>query len=117
MPRWTLSNEPPSAAQARHLVEEALPAHPSLDHIVLVTSELVANAVRHGHGDVEVSVEHAGPAVTLAVSVAADSDPAMGSPGPDAESGRGLAMVESLATRWGWERRGSIVRVWAEFTG
>jgi hypothetical protein len=38
----------------------------------------------------------------LAVADASPQPPVRLSPGPDAERGRGLALVEALSSRWGW---------------
>jgi anti-sigma regulatory factor (Ser/Thr protein kinase) len=81
------------------------------DVAALLTSELVANAVTHGAGP-------AGPArgfVTLAITCTAarlrvdvhdgSGDlPLLASPSPEAETGRGLLLVTSLAAEWGFYR-------------
>ncbi|MEV5612828.1 ATP-binding protein [Streptomyces sp. NPDC052225] len=92
-----------------------------------VTGELAANAVSYGGvGEITVAVaRRRGDAVTVCV---VDGGCAEGGGGRglgplspvgeaafDAESGRGLAIVEALAHRWGWwaTGRGGLV-VWAE---
>ncbi|MFG2359886.1 ATP-binding protein [Streptomyces sp. NPDC048521] len=74
------------------------------DDVVLVTSELVTNALVHAGGErivcrlhgtaervrVEVEDQDGGPAV-----------PAAGRPGPDDQHGRGLFLVEALSRDWG----------------
>lgn len=87
----------------------------------LVLSELVTNAVRHARaphgrdigvrlarcgGTLRVEVADAGPAVELAARQAAEED----------ERGRGLAIVEALASRWGCRPRPNGIgkAVWAE---
>jgi anti-sigma regulatory factor (Ser/Thr protein kinase) len=83
--------------------------------IVLVVSELAANAVVHGHTpftvslsrhgrtvSIEVFDEHAGPARRSTVST-------------EAQSGRGLVIVDRVATNWGsrpLSEGGKVV--WAE---
>jgi hypothetical protein len=40
-------------------------------------------------------------------------------PNPDAERGRGLALVEAFSNRWGWHQttmNGLLKVVWAEWT-
>ncbi|MFE7841634.1 ATP-binding protein [Streptomyces sp. NPDC057474] len=73
------------------------------DTVELLASELVANAYRHSPADAYVSVERT--AEVLIVSV---WDHGPGSPAPvevqygnDAESGRGLRIVETCADEWG----------------
>ncbi len=78
---------------------------------VIIASELVTNAVRHGVGLATASAERAG--VELAwqrhacrlVCVVTDPSakpPVLAAPCPEAESGRGLQVVQALAAAWGW---------------
>jgi anti-sigma regulatory factor (Ser/Thr protein kinase) len=103
----TLPALPESARQARRaLVERGL--DPDLDHTVsLLTTELLANAIKHA-GGAEVRF-----AATLAPGYARvevlDSGPGFE---PDAASGKGfgLRLVDKLSSRWGVERgRGTLV--------
>ncbi|WP_275410790.1 ATP-binding protein [Sinosporangium siamense] len=109
--RVDIPGTPCQVAWVRRWVHEFLDlecvAAETSEVIVLLTSELVTNAVVHSHsGDGEVTVlldlnhEHArirldvidnGPAVVVA-PVCED---------PDREGGRGLALVDGLADRWG----------------
>lgn len=82
---------------------------------VLVVSELVANAVRHGRGPVQVALEvTASGTVRVHVQDCAPHRPRMRSAGPDAENGRGLAIVEAMSARWGVHDVPGGKRVWAE---
>lgn len=93
------------------------------ERAVLVTSELVTNAVRHGKaGPVRLGLDLRGDVLTLTV---ADRTPYV--PLPDAEvpqvyqeSGRGLALVEALSARWGHRPADGDpacgTEVWAELT-
>jgi hypothetical protein len=70
------------------------------DSAVAIVSELVANVVRHAATDAVLRLELRRQLLTVAVS---DSDPALpvretGSP---LESGRGLGIVDALASSWG----------------
>ncbi|MDT0489683.1 ATP-binding protein [Streptomyces sp. NPDC012600] len=92
--------------------------------VALVVGELAANAVCHGKlrgRDFFVRVNYEGPAsrfrieVSDALLVRTPEHPVL--PPDDQESGRGLCLVASLATRWGWEPRDPIGKtVWAEVT-
>jgi anti-sigma regulatory factor (Ser/Thr protein kinase) len=116
-------------AHARHAVTDALPADlrdrlgPDLG---LLTSELVTNAVRYGaarrEGNTEAGGRGAGGDFVELVLWAADghywvavSDPGTGTvrgtgpepgvpvvthPDPDSERGRGLLLVDHIATTW-----------------
>jgi anti-sigma regulatory factor (Ser/Thr protein kinase) len=75
-----------------------------LDDITLIVSELVSNAVRHGRP--EIALRMTVEPLSVDVSVLDHGTalpPAQATPAPDptAASGRGLAIVESLASDWG----------------
>jgi anti-anti-sigma regulatory factor len=72
-----------------------------VDQAVLVTSELVTNAVIHAHSELRVLVELHGTQLHLAVQ---DASPHLlrlvTAPDLLEEGGRGLLLVESLASSW-----------------
>jgi anti-sigma regulatory factor (Ser/Thr protein kinase) len=91
---------------ARRFVKAALDECPVADLVVLLTGELVTNAVVHTRsgdgGRFEVRV-WSGPSSACVAVLDGGSD---GEPSPAAldtvhESGRGLALVDALATHWG----------------
>jgi anti-sigma regulatory factor (Ser/Thr protein kinase) len=75
-----------------------------LDQVVLLTSELVTNAVLHGRGPVELRIEDDGRLIRIEISDGhPDPLPRDGDRPPDTQqSGRGLLIVDSLADRWGY---------------
>jgi anti-sigma regulatory factor (Ser/Thr protein kinase) len=78
-----------------------------LDLLVLLTSELVTNAVIHGRRPIELRLSDDGKHIKIEISDG-DADPLPRTPDkpPDARvSGRGLPIVDSLADRWGWRPR------------
>ena len=88
-----------------------------VDDVVLMVSELFTNAVLHGAGDVEVALSLSGEHVRLEVTdgggvpVPSEVRP----PTPDAITGRGLAIVDALADRWGnGNDPAGRTRVWIE---
>lgn len=102
---------------ARHAVAAALAdsRYPG-DHdmVLLLASELITNAVRHAATPFDLSVLVDALGVTVAV---VDHDqvhpPRLRNPAPEATSGRGLRIVEELATSWGTEPLdGDSKRVW-----
>ena len=74
----------------------------------IITSELVANAVRHACQDrtktIGVILTHAGTpvAVTVAVSDSSPHVPVRPDTPAGGEQGRGLQIVEALSAHWGW---------------
>jgi anti-sigma regulatory factor (Ser/Thr protein kinase) len=81
---------------------------------VLVLSELVGNAVRHGTPPVSYTTGLDRDDVLLTVDDGTSAPP-LGSAGgdPDAESGRGLLLVTSLSRSWGWRPLAGGKQVWA----
>lgn len=100
---WSLPPRAQSVAESRKRLRSScshLPA-PVLDAALLLTSELVTNAVRHGEGDITCRL-WAGPEVLrVEVSDASPTVPHAVDRGLVADSGRGLHIVESVASRWG----------------
>jgi serine/threonine-protein kinase RsbW len=117
---------PHSAASAslarRRIVSDLMAIHvdqTALDDVALVVSELVSNAVRHGRAvpgtGVSVGWECVEDALQLRVTDGgspADS-PHVRNAGPKDTTGRGLAVVRSLADDWGVERSADGTTVWA----
>jgi anti-sigma regulatory factor (Ser/Thr protein kinase) len=111
---WRFPAHPASVRRARHAVAEALsyglPPRLAAD-LGLLTSELVTNAIRHGtHAEDEDFVElvlwPADGHYWLAVSdpgtgaTAGTRTPAVAHPDAESETGRGLILVDQLATAW-----------------
>jgi len=92
---------PEAARTARHALRVVLPGEHDVAELLL--TEVVANAVRHaGRGEVSVRAHLISGVLRLEVVDASPRLPGAASdPGLDAESGRGLMLVEMLAGRWG----------------
>ncbi|MEU5024263.1 ATP-binding protein [Streptomyces milbemycinicus] len=105
---WRFPAHPTSVRRARHAVAESLPyvLRPHLgDDLGLLTSELVSNAIRHGgcredEDFIELVLWPADGHYWLAVSDPGVGKPALVHPDADAENGRGLLLVDRLATAW-----------------
>ncbi|HZD02116.1 MAG TPA: response regulator [Actinomycetes bacterium] len=114
----SLSGEPRSAREARRFVTTALEEWQLgslLETVTLLTSELVTNAIVHTGSEVDVVVRLTGEAARVEVTDRSDVPPAPRA-APDSDgSGRGLALVEALARRWGTRRMvGGGKTVWFE---
>jgi anti-sigma regulatory factor (Ser/Thr protein kinase) len=80
----------------------------------LIASELVTNAVQHGHGPIGLHLHQVGNRVTL---WAVDASPAIPHRRePDESGGRGLAIIEELSAKWGVTDHKDGKRVWAELS-
>jgi anti-sigma regulatory factor (Ser/Thr protein kinase) len=120
-----LERTPQAAKEARALVRVALAVWGLEEHTdtgMLITSELVANAVRHTSGPtVRIHVDRpAGNRLLFAVvDQAPNRRPQLCTPTPDDVFGRGLLLLDEIADRWGFDLMGSASRprtkrVWAE---
>ncbi len=98
----TFACRPAEVSAARRLVRSALDGHDAelIDAAELMTSELASNCVRHAQTDFEVRI-CAREEVRIEVRDRGEGSPRVLSPTPDQPSGRGLAIVEALARRWG----------------
>ena len=86
----------------------------SCDDALLLTSELVTNAILHGRSEVCVEVQVDGPVLRVSVIDENSRHPMPVVEDPDALDGRGLALVAALAARWGVQDRPLGKAVWFE---
>ncbi len=73
----------------------------NVDDAVLVVSELVTNVVRHVGGRLRVCLRRNSDRLIIEVSDTSITPPSRQSPVLQETSGRGLLIVERLATAWG----------------
>ena len=78
---------------------------------ILLTSELVTNAVLHARSGPEVTVRLLDGRLWIGVADGTPQSPARKRYGAEAATGRGLLLVERMATAWGFEGsdRGKVV--------
>jgi anti-sigma regulatory factor (Ser/Thr protein kinase) len=84
------------------------------DDAVLIASELVTNAILHARTPVQLRLIADGVSVRVEVFDENSRLPVVSGVGPDATSGRGLAVVSCLAGAWGMELEADGKVVWAE---
>jgi PAS domain S-box-containing protein len=89
-----------------------------LGDVLLMTSELVTNAIRHGGADgpddrIRIRLLRRGRRARVEIC---DGGPgfAASPPAPPAEGGMGLELVDRLADTWGTDRRDGTTLVWFE---
>jgi len=106
-----------SAATARDFVRAAVRGtRIDRSEALLLTSELVNNAIVHAHGDFEVRVDIDDDAVRVAVvNHSPDLLPVRREPA--ANGGRGLEIIDGIADAWGYESRPDAKLVWFELGG
>jgi anti-sigma regulatory factor (Ser/Thr protein kinase) len=112
-----LPPEPSSATRARTLARDRLDAACPADTVTtvaLLVTELVTNAILHARTPLHLTVEIRSGRVRIAVEDESADRPALRHYDPDAVTGRGLALVQQLASSWGVEPTPSGKSVWCE---
>lgn len=115
--RTRLPSDLASAREARRFAAAALEdwgCEEVVDSVLLLVSELVTNAVIHAHSDVELVVHLRAELVRVEVIDAATANVHRRDADSDAQSGRGMALIEALATSWGIDSLLSGKSVWFE---
>lgn len=86
------------------------------DHGVLAASELVANSLQHGTPPMRLRLRRTDRRLIIEVTDGDDHLPRRRQAEPADESGRGIAIVATIATSWGCRRTpGGGKAVWCEF--
>jgi hypothetical protein len=112
-----MANEIPitNLVNARDLVRDRLRDQPSeiVEIATLLTNELVSNAMEHGSGQPRLAVNLGRSQLHVRVH---DEDPTVDlvplAIEPTSQRGRGLAIVDALATAWGVEPHWDGKAVW-----
>ncbi|MDP9418574.1 MAG: ATP-binding protein [Actinomycetota bacterium] len=81
---------------------------------VLLTSELVTNAVVYARSDIVLRVVLDADVVRVSVHDRSPAPPVLRPSGRDGTSGRGLALVDVLSSTWGVEPNSHGKKVWFE---
>jgi anti-sigma regulatory factor (Ser/Thr protein kinase) len=118
--RRTFPSAPASASEARRFVESVLagPDQQSLLYpATLLVSELVANAILHTGTPIEVVIRTTGDQARIEVHDGNPQLPVRKHYSNMSGTGRGLMLVERMATDWGAERTPSGKVVWFEIDG
>lgn len=111
----TLQAEPASVPLARRFVASLdFVAQLDIDRLVLLTAEVVTNAVLHARTMLRIAVREIEGGVRVSVHDGSLSPPVKKDYGILSPTGRGLRIVDALATRWGYESSDSGKTVWFE---
>ena len=89
-------------------------SHNRMADLALVVSELVTNAVVHGHGAISLTLQHGDDDVLRGevIDRGGGFEQEVRDVGPNDFGGRGLHIVEALASRWGIHE--GTTHVWFE---
>ncbi|MEU1422288.1 ATP-binding protein [Kitasatospora sp. NPDC005751] len=124
--RLRLAGLPKPVARSRAFTQQALAdwawlapesgADPDVaDDVVLLVAELVANAMMHGGGPLELVLDASAARLRVEVS---DGESALPEPRlphrPGLPGGHGLFIIQRAADRWGAERHDQGKAVWVE---
>jgi len=120
--RAELPGQPVSVRRARSLVRQALQEwdlEPLQETVLLLVSELATNAVLHARSDFAIEATRTAAGVRVSVSDRSARIPVQRHHGPSAGTGRGLAMVATMASAWGTDAgvRPYEKSVWFEVPG
>jgi len=113
----TLPADLSSAAPARELAAQAVRGwdEPDLEATIkLLVTELVTNAVRHAESHVQVKINVDGDVVRVEVRDEDPTAPTLIVADTYAESGRGIALIDTLSSAWGITPASDSKRVWFE---
>ena len=88
----------------------------TIEPVMLVANELVANAIVHAHSSPVLSLESSGSDLLLRVADDAGDLTVARRAEPADDGGRGLILVEALCDRWGVDASDSGKTVWVKFT-
>lgn len=106
----------------RHWVSEECAGREESWVVELLTSELVTNAIRHSRsgdpgGRVHVELELAQDVTVTVQDQGGDDMPVVHPPDGDRDGGRGLELVDQLATEWGHKATDDGRVVWCRIDG
>jgi anti-sigma regulatory factor (Ser/Thr protein kinase) len=102
-----LRPDPAQVGHARRLVRQTLAEwglDEYVDHMVLISSELVTNALRHGAGMISIRLFRAGRDLRIEVHDHGPRRPVRRHAGTGDEGGRGLEVIDSLISMYDGHR-------------
>jgi anti-sigma regulatory factor (Ser/Thr protein kinase) len=114
-----LSPEPSAPGLARRAARDQFVdelSRSQLNDLVLVISELVGNAIVHGHGEVVLRLQMDGETLRgEVIDQGGGFEHEVRASGPDDIGGRGLMLVDWMTSRWGIHE--GTTHVWFEMFG
>jgi anti-sigma regulatory factor (Ser/Thr protein kinase) len=117
---WVVPGGPSGVTLARRAARQQMhdfgyPDGEVVETVELLVSELTSNVVKHVGGRASLRVQMHGDVIRIEVCDANPTRiPIERGADPDAINGRGLLLVSSLATRWGFNRDDTQKCTWVE---
>jgi CheY-like chemotaxis protein len=107
---------PQAASEARRLLRDIVAEDDCgiIDNAELLVSELVTNSVVHASSSPTVDIQVTATSVRVEVRDDDPTLPEIHQPDPERTGGRGLFLVDQIASRWGVEPSGDGKVVWFE---
>lgn len=116
--RTALRNDPGEVERARNLVGASMRRWGLPDDggvAALLVTELVTNALRYGAQPMRMIAKDVGAGLRIEIHDARVGEPPRLRPTlPESSHGRGMMLVDALASRWGWSEFGGEKQVWFE---
>ena len=109
---------PTAAALAREFVRRCsapIASAEIMDAVILCVSELVTNALDHGVPPYRLNIRHDADRLRIEVADASAKLPELRPTSSIAMRGRGIFLVDRMATEWGVSPTAAGKTVWAEF--
>ena len=117
MSRWLVDPVagclPVLRGEIRSFAQRAGLAPMEVDDALLITNELVSNAIHHARTQCRVTLRLTASTVRIFVSDHSTAAPVLRAQGRHALRGRGIRIVAALARRWGWTGHHAGKTVWA----
>jgi anti-sigma regulatory factor (Ser/Thr protein kinase) len=110
----SLPAEPSTPRRARSAVADQFGDHPRCGDVLVCVSEAVTNAVLHAGSRVRLVVREIGATLRIEVSDTSPMLPVARDPGPETPTGRGLLLIDRLASRWGVDADADGKTLWFE---
>ena len=109
-----LAPEPVSVRAARVFVRDVLDGSERCQDCELLVSELATNAILHATSAFLIEVQYDGDIIRVDVIDESPRLPVVKAYAPDAITGRGLQIVDTVADRWGVDQSSIGKSVWFE---
>jgi anti-sigma regulatory factor (Ser/Thr protein kinase) len=116
---WMVPCDLAAVSQARKLTQQQVSYWGFAEHsdtAELLVTELVTNALTHGHVPIRLCLRNRFSGLRGEVSDCHPALPRLRPHEPDEEAGRGLQLLDVLASRWGVEPQSGGKTVWFELT-